>query len=85
MKIYMERPAVQQELVYVRCNLCGVDIERDMAGYFEDYVSIVKNWGYNSPYDGEVHSIDLCQNCYQSWVSKFIIAPQVEYAEYVWK
>ena len=85
MKIFVERPAVQQELVLVRCNTCGVEIPRDRAGYFEDYVSIAKSWGYNSQYDGELHSIDLCQACYEVWTANFAIPPQITRTEYVWQ
>jgi len=63
----------------ISCNVCGRETSKDAMGYFEDHVSISKAWGYHSPYDGEIHSIDVCVNCYQDWIAKFEIPPKVSY------
>jgi len=85
MKTFYERPALHSEIADVNCNLCARDINKNMTGYFEDHISLVKHWGYHSPFDGEVHSIDLCVDCYQGLVSQFEIEPQVEYYNFLWE
>ena len=61
----------------LKCNVCTRAIEKDPAGYYEDHLEIVKKWGYHSPYDGEIHRIDVCIECYQSWVATLTIPLQV--------
>jgi len=78
MKVFSERTVIQKELVDVRCNMCGCDICKDASGYLEDHVSLSKDWGYLSPFDGESHAIDLCVDCYRDWIAKFAIPPNVE-------
>ena len=77
MRVFLEETAVQQALSDVNCNVCGRDVCKDANGYFEDHVSISKAWGYHSPYDGEIHAIDVCVDCYQGWVAQFEIPPKV--------
>ena len=77
MRVFTEQAAVLKTLSDVHCNVCGQGIEKDAAGYLLDHVSLSKEWGYLSPYDGEAHAIDLCVGCYQSWIGQFKIPPQV--------
>ena len=84
MKTFLNRRAAFTDVEAIMCNQCGQDIVRDRFGYFQDYLAIEKGWGYHSPYDGEVHSMDICQDCYKQWVAGFKIPPQVEYVEYMW-
>jgi len=79
MRGFLERPIMLSELENVKCNVCGKEIPKNAVGYFEDHVSIAKTWGFHSPYDGEMHSIDLCIACYEAWISHFEIPPQVDY------
>ena len=37
-------------------------------------------WGYFSDKDMEVHSLDLCESCYDSWVSGFAVPVEVQEA-----
>jgi len=83
MKSFLSRPAIVPEVVAVQCNYCGRDVEKDEFGYFEDHISLEKDWGYHSPFDGEVHTIDLCVDCYQEWTAQFEIPTQVEFQEYI--
>ena len=57
------------------CNMCGININQEGFGIFEDHISIEKCWGYASRYDGEQHYIDLCQSCYDRIISSFKIKP----------
>jgi len=67
--------AVTPQLVDVRCNACGREVEKQTPGYFEDHVSLTKTWGYHSPFDGEAHEVDLCVDCYSVWIGGFEIPP----------
>ncbi len=75
MKVFTEKADIRQELTDVRCNSCGRALQKNEAGYFEDYLSISKKWGYHSPMDGEQHEIDICIDCYQDMVKGFLIPP----------
>ena len=77
MRVFLEKTVTRQELTDVRCNDCGRGISKDDAGYFEDHISLTKNWGYHSPFDGETHAIDLCADCYKDWILQFDIPPHV--------
>jgi len=79
MRVFLNRTIPLPELQNVSCNSCGREVIKDTHGYFEDHLSITKAWGYHSPFDGQIHDIDICIDCYESWVSQFEIPPHVEY------
>ena len=54
------------------CNKCGKEIKN------EDYLSVEKRWGYFSKKDNEVHRFELCEACYDEWISTFQIPVSVE-------
>jgi hypothetical protein len=78
MKVFAEKAVISHELTGVRCNRCGRELLKDEAGYFEDYLSVSKKWGYHSPMDGDLHEFDLCIDCYNEWVKGFQIPPDGE-------
>jgi len=84
MKTFTDHAISVQEITDVCCNECGRAVEKNAFGYFEDYISLEKNWGYHSPYDGESHSIDLCLDCYNGWISKFQIPPDIISGNFAW-
>ena len=54
------------------CYCCG-----RMIGQ-EDYMHIEKVGGYFSKgKDGQKHSIDLCEDCYDSWIRDFKKSPDI--------
>lgn len=55
----------------VYCNVCGIPLEINQVVSKKDYVFIQKKWGYFSEKDGEVHTIRLCEHCYDQWVRSF--------------
>lgn len=61
-----------QKISKVVCNACGKEIEKDIHGYFADYLHVEKSWGYQSGKDGAVHEFDICEECYNHWVSGFV-------------
>lgn len=77
MKTFSEKTVVTEELTDVRCNRCGRAVEKDGFGYFDDYVSFQKTWGYRSPIDGETHEFDVCIDCYRQWIGQFAIPPRI--------
>jgi len=76
MKLYEQKATTKDSLAEVRCNICGKRIPKDAMGYLHDYVSVAKVWGYHSPFDGEGHQMDICAECYASWVRSFAIPPE---------
>lgn len=71
MKKYKTVIVEKNQVERVICNCCGQDIKKDRFGQLEDYVTIKKNWGYNSAFDGQVHDYDICNECYRDWINKF--------------
>ena len=62
----------------IYCNSCGKKIETTDNIKREDYLSIKKEWGYFSKKDGEIHSIFLCESCYDIWTKQFKLPVKVE-------
>lgn len=56
----------------VVCNKCGREIVN------EDALSVEKRWGYFSNKDNDVHKFDLCEKCYDEFISTFQIPVEVE-------
>ncbi|GHU53280.1 hypothetical protein AGMMS49975_10920 [Clostridia bacterium] len=75
MRINKEVAAPRIYIEKVICNCCGEEIRKDKFGYFDDYISIEKTWGYGSEFDGETHVIDICSHCYGEWLLKFANSP----------
>lgn len=55
------------------CNFCGNEIEKDTYNEFYDHMHFEKVWGYLSEKDGVKHEFDLCEKCYDEFVSSFKI------------
>lgn len=55
------------------CNMCGKEIEMDTGVPKEDVVTVEKVWGYFSKKDGEYHSFELCEECYDRLAAQFKI------------
>lgn len=57
----------------VFCNMCGREIKAGLDQPGEEMLSVEKRWGYFSEKDEEVHSFDLCEQCYDALISRFEI------------
>ena len=55
------------------CNKCGREICHVETVEKADYLKIEKNWGYFSNKDGISHSIYICEECYDEWITSFQI------------
>jgi len=67
----------QNKIITVICNKCkkALKVEDDIIkdGIFEaEY-----RFGYFSRKDGEIHSFDLCEDCYDQIATGFLIPPEV--------
>ena len=60
------------------CNMCACDIDITSNPYVDNHISIEKMWHYGSPFDGELHSIDLCLECYDKLLQILRIAPNLQ-------
>ncbi len=61
----------------MRCNACGklIMIENNLLK--EDVFEAVKEWGYFSKKDLEIHRFNLCEECYDRIISSFVIPVEV--------
>ncbi len=63
----------------VYCNGCGRRLCREGAPEQVDFLTIEKEWGYFSKNkDGQMHRLDLCEECYDRLVQQLFIAPESE-------
>lgn len=62
-----------QKIEEMRCNRCGRKIQLENGIIKEGVFSIDYNWGYFSNEDGQCHSFDLCEDCYEKIIEQFSI------------
>lgn len=62
-----------KKLLY--CNCCG---KRILSRMEQDVVTVEQRWGYFSEKDGERHSFDLCESCYDELLASFQIPARIE-------
>lgn len=61
----------------IYCNMCGKKINREKELFTEEIFHAEKEWGYFSDKDGECHSFDLCEKCFDRLELKFKIPADV--------
>ena len=59
------------------CNCCGRSITRDNDIMKEDVFTGVKEWGYFSNRDMEVHKFNICEKCYEEIIGSFKVPVHV--------
>lgn len=63
----------------IYCNCCGRAICTVKGQDKAAFLTIRKEWGYFSRNkDGELHSMDICEPCYDKLVQTFALAPEIE-------
>ena len=77
MRVYENVTANDEKVQKVLCNCCGKEIIKQQ-GYFCDHLHIEKQWGYFSEKDGEKHSFDLCESCYNKMLASFRLPVEIE-------
>lgn len=61
------------ELQQVVCNRCGRELKSERGIIREGCFTADVRFGYFSRKDGERHRFDLCEQCYDQWISDFCI------------
>ncbi len=59
------------------CNSCGKVLKVENGIMKEDAFEATKEWGYFSRRDMEVHHFNLCEECYDKMISKFMIPIEI--------
>lgn len=62
-----------KEIKTIICNQCGKKIPVENGWPREGVFSSDFQWGYFSDKDGETHSFDLCETCYDKLIQGFRI------------
>ena len=62
----------------IYCNSCGKRIVKNIGSQGQDYLHVEKSWGYFSGKDGERHSFDLCEACYDKMRMTFVLDVETE-------
>ena len=55
------------------CNKCGKEFVMNKDIVHEGIFNVEYMWGYFSKKDGEIHSFDLCEECYDRMIDQFEI------------
>ena len=67
-----------KEIKKIICNKCGREIQAVNGYPREGVFSVDYEWGNSSENDGERHSFDLCESCYDELLRSFEIPAGVE-------
>ncbi len=68
----------RKEISKIICNKCGKEIVVKNDRPEEEAFSVDYRWGYFSGKDGEKHSFDLCEACYDELLASFLIPAEIE-------
>lgn len=63
----------EQELTAVICNKCGKELTVEQGILREGCFHVTSVFGYFSKKDGQIHSFDLCEDCYDRMIAEFQI------------
>ena len=75
MRQYEGKDTITLKSIY--CNKCGRVLKSDNGIVMEGICSVNQLWGYFSMKDGQRHSFDLCEECYDKMVARFRIPVEV--------
>lgn len=67
-----------KEVTKIICNKCGKEIPVVNGRAEEGVFSVDYAWGYFSEKDGEKHSFDLCESCYNKMLASFRLPAEIE-------
>ncbi|MCI9442607.1 MAG: hypothetical protein HFH15_15565 [Ruminococcus sp.] len=68
----------RKEVTKIICNQCGKEIPVVNGQAQEGVFSVDFAWGYFSEKDGEKHSFELCEECYDALLKGFRIPAEIE-------
>lgn len=75
MRIYKNKQS--GELEKVICNKCKREIIAENGIIKEGVMNIKCDWDYFSNKDGQSHSFDLCEKCYDEIIKDFALKPAI--------
>lgn len=55
------------------CNVCGRELKIERGILREGVFEATQEWGYFSDKDLEIHSFDMCEECYNKMTESFVI------------
>ncbi|MDR2889279.1 MAG: hypothetical protein LBV33_05505 [Lachnospiraceae bacterium] len=67
----------KEEIFTIICNKCKKVIKVENNIVKEGLFSAAYKFGYFSNKDGETHSFDLCEECYDKMIGDFKIPPEI--------
>ena len=59
------------ELVSVICNDCGKELLVENGILKDGCLNVDAPFGYFSRKDGQIHSFDICEDCYEKMIARF--------------
>lgn len=63
--------------LHIYCNSCGKELKYENGILKEDAFEAIKEWGYFSDWDTEIHRFNLCEECYKKMISNFQIPVEI--------
>lgn len=72
--------AKNKQIKKLYCNGCGKELKIRNGIVQEGVLTVKHEWSYFSEKDGEVHSFDLCEKCYDKLTKVFKIPVSVKQA-----
>lgn len=60
------------------CNKCGRKLKMEGGILKEGACEVVKEWGFFSKKDLEIHRFNLCEDCYDKITGDFVIPVDIE-------
>lgn len=78
MRQYQLKNKETKEMKTIICNQCGKEIPVTDGHPEEGVFSVDHTWGYFSGKDGERHSFDLCEACYDKLLASFRLPADIE-------
>lgn len=67
----------------IKCNKCGKEIHMQEGERQDDCLKVVKEWGYFSEKDTELHEFYICEPCYDAMIQEFVIPIRKRYVQEV--
>ncbi len=67
-----------KELESILCNKCGKELKNHKNGFYHSFFDTSYRWEYPSKFDNEVHSFQLCEECYEQFIKSFHYPPDIE-------
>lgn len=78
MRQYQKETKEIEKVQKIICNKCGKEIPVSNGHETEGVFHVNYTWGYFSGKDGEHHSFDLCEACYDALLKGFQIPAEIE-------